>query len=106
MRSTLRRCRWIWTPGATLNGAILGRSGPRIDRTFDDIVGLSAILRVKFHSLGMFLRLPFVVAVRIQPDVLFVAEIPAVGAEPLARKAVGRIQNPVQGRSHSDAGQP
>ena len=111
LRSTRRRCRWIWTPGATLNGATLGRGGPRIDRPFDDIVDLSAISRfpdteVKSHPWGMFLRLPFVMADRIEPDVLLVEEILAVGDEPFAPKALVRIQKTVQGRSHSDTGQP
>ena len=67
-----------------INGAILGLTKKEIDRHFDSIVAFSGIEEfidtpVKFYSSGMFVRLGFSVAAHLQPDVLLVDEILAVG---------------------------
>jgi ABC-2 type transport system ATP-binding protein len=104
-------CQLTGRENICLNGATLGRSWPQIDRLCADIVDFSAISRflgteVKRYSSGMFLRLAFAVAVRIEPDVLLVDEIPAVEDEPFARKVAVRMQELVEGRQHCDPGQP
>lgn len=67
-----------------LNGSILGMSRKEVDRKFDDIVDFSEISKfidqpVKSYSSGMYVRLGFSVAIHVQPDVLVVDEILAVG---------------------------
>lgn len=67
-----------------INGTILGLTKKEIDRHFDSIVAFSGIEEfidtpVKFYSSGMFVRLGFSVAAHLQPDVLLVDEILAVG---------------------------
>ena len=74
-----------------LNGSILGLSKREIDRRFDDIVGFAGLERfidtpVKNYSSGMYVRLGFAVAISIEPDVLLVDEVLAVGDEAFQRK--------------------
>jgi ABC-type polysaccharide/polyol phosphate transport system ATPase subunit len=74
-----------------LNGAILGLSKREIDRRFDDIVDFAGIAPfidepVKNYSSGMYVRLGFSVAINVDPDVLFVDEVLAVGDEAFQRK--------------------
>jgi ABC-2 type transport system ATP-binding protein len=80
-----------------LNSAILGLSRAQTQRYFDDIVEFSGIERfidtqVKFYSSGMYVRLAFAVAVHVDPDVLLVDEVLAVGDEPFQRKCMDRIR--------------
>ena len=80
-----------------LNASILGLSREQIDRHFDEIVAFSGIERfidtqVKFYSSGMYVRLAFAVAVHVDPDVLLVDEVLAVGDEPFQRKCMDRIK--------------
>ncbi|MFP5218807.1 MAG: ABC transporter ATP-binding protein [Actinomycetes bacterium] len=80
-----------------LNAAILGLSRETTDRHFDEIVDFSGIERfidtqVKFYSSGMYVRLAFAVAVHVDPDLLLVDEVLAVGDEPFQRKCMERIR--------------
>ena len=81
-----------------LNASILGLSRAQTDRHFDAIVEFSGIERfidtqVKFYSSGMYVRLAFAVSVHVDPDVLLVDEVLAVGDEPFQRKCMDRIRN-------------
>ena len=81
-----------------LNASILGLSKAQTDRHFDEIVAFSGIERfidtqVKFYSSGMYVRLAFAVAVHVDPDVLLVDEVLAVGDEPFQRKCMDRIRS-------------
>ncbi|MBO3101413.1 ABC transporter ATP-binding protein [Cellulomonas fengjieae] len=80
-----------------LNASILGLSTAQIDRYFDAIVDFSGIepfidTQVKFYSSGMYVRLAFSVAVHVDPDLLLVDEVLAVGDEPFQRKCMDRIR--------------
>lgn len=80
-----------------LNASILGISREQTDRYFDEIVDFSGIERfidtqVKFYSSGMYVRLAFAVAVHVDPDILLVDEVLAVGDEPFQRKCMDRIR--------------
>ncbi len=80
-----------------LNAAILGLSKEQTDRSFDAIVDFSGIERfidtqVKFYSSGMYVRLAFSVAIHVDPDILLVDEVLAVGDEPFQRKCMDRIR--------------
>lgn len=79
-----------------LNAAILGLSRKETDRYFDAIVDFSGIesfidTQVKFYSSGMYVRLAFSVAVHVDPDLLLVDEVLAVGDEPFQRKCMAKI---------------
>ena len=74
-----------------LNGAILGLSRKEIDAKFDDIVGFAGLEKfidtpVKNYSSGMYVRLGFSVAINVDPDVLLVDEVLAVGDESFQRR--------------------
>jgi ABC-2 type transport system ATP-binding protein/lipopolysaccharide transport system ATP-binding protein len=80
-----------------LNGAILGMSRRDIRLRFDAIVDFAGIERfldtpVKRYSSGMYLRLAFAVAAHLEPDILIVDEILAVGDDEFQRKCLGRMQ--------------
>ncbi len=80
-----------------LNASILGLSRSQTDAYFDAIVDFSGIekfidTQVKFYSSGMYVRLAFAVAVHVDPDVLLVDEVLAVGDEPFQRKCMDRIR--------------
>ncbi len=80
-----------------LNASILGLSKKETDRRFDDIVGFAELEefidnQVKFYSSGMFMRLGFAVAVHVDPGILLVDEVLAVGDEAFQRKCLDRIQ--------------
>src|SRR5205807_7261472 len=74
-----------------LNGAILGLTQKELARKFDDIVDFAGIGQfidqpVKNYSSGMYVRLGFSVAINVDPDVLLVDEVLAVGDEAFQRK--------------------
>ena len=80
-----------------LNGSMLGMSKKEVDRVFDDIVAFAELEQfidnqVKFYSSGMYVRLGFAVAVNVDPDVLVVDEVLAVGDERFQRKCMDRIK--------------
>ncbi len=80
-----------------MNASILGLSKRDTDRYFDAIVDFSGIERfidnqVKFYSSGMYLRLAFAVAVHVEPQILLVDEVLAVGDEPFQLKCMKRIR--------------
>jgi lipopolysaccharide transport system ATP-binding protein len=79
-----------------LNGAILGMGRSDIERRFDEIVAFAEQERfidtpVKHYSSGMFMRLAFSVAAHLEPDVLIVDEVLAVGDAAFQRKSLGRM---------------
>ncbi len=81
-----------------LYGSILGFSRRSIDAIFDDIVAFSELeqfidTQVKFYSSGMYVRLAFAVAVNVDPDILVVDEVLAVGDERFQAKCMDRISN-------------
>jgi ABC-2 type transport system ATP-binding protein len=80
-----------------LNGSMLGMSKKEVDRVFDAIVDFSELEEfidgpVKFYSSGMYVRLGFAVAVNVDPDILVVDEVLAVGDERFQRKCIDRVK--------------
>jgi ABC-2 type transport system ATP-binding protein len=80
-----------------LNASILGLSKRETDRHFDDIVAFAELEefidnQVKTYSSGMFVRLGFAVAVHVDPRILLVDEVLAVGDEAFQRKCLGRVR--------------
>lgn len=79
-----------------LNGSILGLSRKEIDNRFDDIVAFSELEQfidtpVKTYSSGMYVRLGFAVATNVDPDILLIDEILAVGDEAFQRKSLDKL---------------
>ncbi|WP_403023469.1 ABC transporter ATP-binding protein [Salinibacterium sp. GXW1014] len=79
-----------------LNGSILGMSRKEIDRKFDDIVGFSGVEQfidqpVKNYSSGMYVRLGFSVAINVDPDILVVDEVLAVGDAEFQKKCFDKF---------------
>jgi lipopolysaccharide transport system ATP-binding protein len=79
-----------------LNGAILGMRRAEIDRKFDEIVDFAEVERfidtpVKHYSSGMYLRLAFAVAAHLEPEVLVVDEVLAVGDAAFQKKCLGKM---------------
>jgi ABC-type polysaccharide/polyol phosphate transport system ATPase subunit len=79
-----------------LNGVVLGMSRRDVRRRFDDIVEFAGVERfldtpLKRYSTGMYLRLAFAVAAHIEPDVLIVDEVLAVGDAEFQRRCLGRM---------------
>jgi lipopolysaccharide transport system ATP-binding protein len=79
-----------------LNGAILGMRRREIEQKFDQIVDFSGVERfidtpVKRYSSGMYLRLAFAVAAHLEPEVLVVDEVLAVGDAEFQRKCLGKM---------------
>jgi ABC-2 type transport system ATP-binding protein len=80
-----------------LNGSMLGLSKRDVDKVFDEIVAFAELEQfidnqVKFYSSGMYVRLGFAVAVNVDPDVLVIDEVLAVGDERFQRKCMDRIK--------------
>jgi ABC-type polysaccharide/polyol phosphate transport system ATPase subunit len=80
-----------------LNGAILGMSRGEIARKFDEIVAFAEVEKfldtpTKRYSSGMYLRLAFAVAAHLEPDILVVDEVLAVGDAQFQKKCLGKMQ--------------
>jgi len=81
-----------------LNGAILGMSRVEIKRKFDEIVAFAEIDKfldtpVKRYSSGMYVRLAFAVAAHLEPEILIVDEVLAVGDAEFQKKCLGKIED-------------
>lgn len=81
-----------------LNGAILGMSREEIRQKFDEIVDFSGVEKfldtpVKRYSSGMYVRLAFAVAAHLEPDVLVIDEVLAVGDAEFQRKCLGKMDD-------------
>jgi lipopolysaccharide transport system ATP-binding protein len=81
-----------------LNGALLGMTRGEIARRFDEIVEFSGVERfldtpVKFYSSGMYVRLAFAVAAHLDPDILIVDEVLAVGDVGFQRKSLSKMRD-------------
>ena len=79
-----------------LNGAILGMDKSEISRKFDEIVSFAEVERfidtqVKHYSSGMYLRLAFAVAAHLEPEILMVDEVLAVGDSAFQEKCLGKM---------------
>jgi lipopolysaccharide transport system ATP-binding protein len=84
-----------------LNGAILGMSRSEINRKFDEIVAFSEIEKfintaVKYYSSGMYVRLAFAVAAHLEPEILVVDEVLAVGDLAFQQKCLGKMRDVTQ----------
>lgn len=80
-----------------LNGAILGMSSSEIRRKFDEIVAFAEIEKfldtpVKRYSSGMYVRLAFAVAAHLEPEILIVDEVLAVGDTQFQKKCLGKMR--------------
>jgi lipopolysaccharide transport system ATP-binding protein len=84
-----------------LNGAIIGMRRTEIDQKFDEIVAFSEVERfidtaVKHYSSGMYLRLAFAVAAHLEPEILLIDEVLAVGDAAFQRKCLGKMGSVAQ----------
>lgn len=88
-----------------LNGAILGMKRDEVRRKFDEIVAFAEVEKfintpVKRYSSGMFLRLAFAVAAHLEPEILVVDEVLAVGDASFQKKCLGKMSDVArQGRT-------
>lgn len=79
-----------------LNGAILGMQRTEINRKFDEIVSFAEVEKfidtpVKHYSSGMYLRLAFAVAAHLEPEILLIDEVLAVGDAAFQKKCLGKM---------------
>jgi lipopolysaccharide transport system ATP-binding protein len=81
-----------------LNGSILGMTKSEIDKKFDEIIDFAEVEQfldtpVKRYSSGMYVRLAFAVAAHLEPDILIVDEVLAVGDANFQKKCLGKMQD-------------
>jgi lipopolysaccharide transport system ATP-binding protein len=81
-----------------LNGAILGMQNAEIKSKFDEIVSFSGVEKyidtpVKRYSSGMYVRLAFAVAAHLEPEILIVDEVLAVGDAEFQKKCLGKMKD-------------
>jgi len=81
-----------------LNGSILGMRKREIDRKFDEIVAFAEVEKfidtpVKRYSSGMYVRLAFAVAAHLEPEILIIDEVLAVGDAAFQKKCLGKMEN-------------
>jgi lipopolysaccharide transport system ATP-binding protein len=84
-----------------MNGAVLGMKRSEIERKFDEIVAFSEVEQfvdtpVKRYSSGMYLRLAFAVAAHLEPEILVVDEVLAVGDAEFQKKCLGKMGDVAQ----------
>ena len=89
-----------------LNGAILGMSRMEIRSKFDEIVAFAEVEKfidtpVKRYSSGMYVRLAFAVAAHLEPEILIVDEVLAVGDAQFQRKCIGKIKDVARGHGRT-----
>jgi lipopolysaccharide transport system ATP-binding protein len=89
-----------------LNGSILGMRRVEIDRKFDQIVAFSEVEKfldtpVKRYSSGMYVRLAFAVAAHLEPEILIVDEVLAVGDAEFQKKCLGKMQEVSTGQGRT-----
>jgi lipopolysaccharide transport system ATP-binding protein len=81
-----------------LNGAVLGMNRNEIDKKFDEIVAFAEVEKfldtpVKYYSSGMYVRLAFAVAAHLEPEILLVDEVLAVGDAAFQKKCLGKMED-------------
>lgn len=81
-----------------LNGAILGMTRAEVRKKFDEIVAFAEVEKfldtpVKRYSSGMYVRLAFAVAAHMEPEILIIDEVLAVGDAQFQKKCLGKMQN-------------
>ena len=89
-----------------LNGAIMGMRRAEIKSKFDEIVDFAGVERyidtpVKRYSSGMYVRLAFAVAAHLEPEILIVDEVLAVGDAQFQKKAIGKMKDVSQGQGRT-----
>lgn len=89
-----------------LNGAIMGMRRSEITRKLDEIVDFAGVQRyvdtpVKRYSSGMYVRLAFAVAAHLEPEILIVDEVLAVGDAEFQKKALGKMQDVSSGEGRT-----
>ena len=89
-----------------LNGAILGMTHAEIRRKFDEIVAFAEVERfldtpVKRYSSGMYVRLAFAVAAHVDPEILIVDEVLAVGDAEFQKKCLGKMKEAAAGQGRT-----
>lgn len=89
-----------------LNGAILGMSRVEIKKKFDEIVDFAEVEKfldtpVKRYSSGMYVRLAFAVAAHMEPEILIVDEVLAVGDVQFQKKCLGKMENVSKGEGRT-----
>ncbi len=89
-----------------LNGAIMGMSKVEISRKFDEIVDFSGVEQfidtpVKRYSSGMYVRLAFAVAAHLDPEILIVDEVLAVGDAAFQKKCLGKMEEVTKGEGRT-----
>jgi lipopolysaccharide transport system ATP-binding protein len=85
-----------------LNGAILGMRRMEIERKFDEIIAFAEVEKfmdtpVKYYSSGMFLRLAFAVAAHLEPEILLIDEVLAVGDVAFQKKCLEKMREVTKG---------
>src|SRR6478736_2221786 len=89
-----------------LNGAILGMGRREIARKFDEIVAFAEVEKfldtpVKYYSSGMYMRLAFAVAAHLEPEILIVDEVLAVGDAEFQKKCLGMMEEVSKGEGRT-----
>ena len=94
-----------------LNASFLGLTRRDTERVYDDIVAFAELEdfmdnQVKFYSSGMLVRLGFAVAVHVDPDILLIDEVLAVGDEAFQQRCIDRVRGVPARRPHDRARHP